>query len=292
MARNLDIALLRSFLAVSDHAGMTAAAAALNMTQSAVSQQIARLEALTGPLFLRAHRRLRLTPAGERLMMKARHLVALNDALWADLASPALDMPLRLGAPPDLVSAWLTPILKRFAELHPSVEIALTCAASPDLREATAAGKLDLALVEEPPEAAPAGALMADRLVWVGARGGRAHLRRPLPLSLVAETCAFRPAVREALARADIAWKSQYDTGSFETTNATVRADLAVTTWLESTVPADLVVLPADATLPDLPRFAISLYRIKGEQSRAATELERLIRLALRPSWHAAELTG
>lgn len=292
MARNLDIALLRSFLAVSDHAGMTAAAAALHMTQSAVSQQIARLETLTGPLFLRAHRRLRLTPAGERLMTKARHLVALNDALWADLASPTLDMPLRLGAPPDLVSAWLTPILKRFATSHPAVDIALNCLTSPELREAVAAGKLDLALVEEALDVAPAGALMADRLVWVGARGGRAHLRRPLPLSLVAETCAFRPAVLDALAGADIAWKCLYDTGGIETTNATVRADLAITTWLESTVPADLVVLPPDVTLPDLPRFAINLYRIKGEPSPAATELERLIRLALRPSLHAAEVTG
>jgi DNA-binding transcriptional LysR family regulator len=271
---------------------MTAAAAALHMTQSAVSQQIARLETLTGPLFLRAHRRLRLTPAGERLMMKARHLVALNDALWADLASPVLDTPLRFGAPPDLVSTWLTPILKRFADIHAGGEIALTCAASPDLRQAVAAGKLDLALVEEPLDAASASTLMTDRLVWVGARGGRAHLHRPLPLSLVAETCAFRPAVLNALGEADIAWKCLYDTGSIETTNATVRADLAVTTWLESTVPADLLVLPPGAALPELPTFAIRLYRIKGEPSPATTTLEGLIRLALRPSWHAAEVTG
>ena len=59
-------------------------------------------------------------------------------------------------------------------------------------------------------------------------------------------------------------------------TSATVRADLAVTTWLASTVPEDLVVLPADAGLPTLPRFAVNLHQPKGG-TQTAVELERYI---------------
>jgi DNA-binding transcriptional LysR family regulator len=42
MSRNLDMGLLRTFVAVADHASMTAAGNALHLSQSAVSQQISR----------------------------------------------------------------------------------------------------------------------------------------------------------------------------------------------------------------------------------------------------------
>ena len=57
MVRNLDIALLRAFVTVADHGSMTAASRALHLTQGAVSQQVARLETLSGPLFVREHRK-------------------------------------------------------------------------------------------------------------------------------------------------------------------------------------------------------------------------------------------
>jgi hypothetical protein len=88
--------------------------------------------------------------------------------------------------------------------------------------------------------------------------------------------------VLEALGSAGVSWKIPYDTGSVETTNATVRADLAITTWLESTVPDDLSVLMPEAGLPGLPAFAVNLYRMKGETTPAAEELGRQIQLAMR----------
>lgn len=94
MTRNLDIALLRTFLAVADRASMTAAGNALHLTQSAVSQQVARLEQAFGkPLFFRDRRGLRLTPAGERLLGKARRLLSLNDEIWADMTTRRVEGP-------------------------------------------------------------------------------------------------------------------------------------------------------------------------------------------------------
>jgi DNA-binding transcriptional LysR family regulator len=279
--RNLDIALLRTFVTVADHASMTAAGNALNLTQSAISQQIARLEGLAGPVFVREHRRVRLTAMGERLLPKARRLLALNDDLWRDMTPIALSPPVRFGAPHDLTATWLVPILKSFAQAHPLVEIALTCMASPDLVEAVAGGALDLALVEEPAGPTQGSCLMVDRLVWVGARGGTAYLKTPLPVSLVAETCAFRPVVLDALGTQGMTWRTLFDSGSIEATNAMVRADLSVTTWLAFTVPNDLAVLPSDAGLPALPRFAVNLHRSRGQGTPAAIELERHIQQSL-----------
>ncbi len=285
MPRNLDIALLRTFVAVADHANMTAAGNALHLTQSAVSQQIARLEDVAGALFTRDRRNLRLTVTGERLLGKARRLLALNDDLWSEMTARVVEGRVRLGAPYDLVGPCLAPILKAYAEEYPLVEITLVCAASPDLLTATAQGEIDLALIEEPlgETLGPTRGecLMIDRLVWVGAKAGTAHLKAPLPVSMVAETCAFRPAVLDALRARNLDWRTMFESGSLDATTATVRSDLAVTAWLASTVPADLDILSPEAGLPELPSFAVNLHSANGHLPPAAVELARHIRGAL-----------
>ena len=63
MRRDIDTALLRAFVAVVETGSVTGAAALLNLTQAAVSQQLKRLEELFGTqLFERHHRRLALRP--------------------------------------------------------------------------------------------------------------------------------------------------------------------------------------------------------------------------------------
>ncbi|MFK0640881.1 MULTISPECIES: LysR substrate-binding domain-containing protein [unclassified Ochrobactrum] len=281
MIRNLDIALLRTFVAVADHASMTAAGNALHLTQSAVSQQIARLEDLSGALFVRERRTLRLTPSGERLLGKARRLIALNDELWAEMSDEPIKGSVRLGAPYDLVGTWLTTILKAFAAMYPKVEIELVCLASPELLSGIASGSIDLALIEEPVGISNAECLAIDRLVWVGAKGGAAHLKTPLPVSMVAETCAFRPVVLQALEERNLTWRTMFESGSIDATRATVRADLAVTAWLASTVPNDLNILPFEENLPELPSFAINLYQAKGQLPRAVSEIAQQIRVGM-----------
>ena len=89
MMRNIDVALLRTFIAVADHSSMTIAANALNVTQGAVSQQIRRLEDLFGgPLLDRDRRGQRLTPSGERLVGRAREMLNLNDEVCPDNDGP------------------------------------------------------------------------------------------------------------------------------------------------------------------------------------------------------------
>ncbi len=80
--RNLDMTTLRSFVAVSDHGGVTRAAAALNLTQSAVSMQLKRLEELLGiGLLDRSARRIALTGSGKPWK---RSVVALRCCMPAD----------------------------------------------------------------------------------------------------------------------------------------------------------------------------------------------------------------
>lgn len=288
MARNLDISLLRTFVAVADMASMTAAANALNLSQGAISQQVKRLEETLGRrLFERNRRGLRLTPPGERLLGRAKKLLALQDEIWAEMTTDAVEGRVRLGVPHDLVGTRLTSVLKAYADAFPRVEASLVCGSSPELAEALAMGRVDLAVVEEPAGPSTGECLGVERLVWVGARAGTAHLKRPLPVSMVADTCAFRPAVLAALGEQGMAWRTVFE-GGIEATAATVRADLAVTAWLASTVPAELDILPAGSGLPELPNFAINLYLPRHPVGAAAMGFAHHIRDGLARRRHAA----
>lgn len=279
MARNLDIDLIRTFIAVADHSNMTAAANVRYLTQSAVSQQIKRLEAMLNTmLFERDRRGLKLTPAGEQLLARGRRLIALNDDIWSEMTAGEITGKVRLGLPYDLVGACIAPVIKAYASAYPQVEISLICASSPDLIAGLAAGEIDLIVVEEEQGPSDGETLRIERLVWVGARNGGAYLKTPLPVSMVADTCAFRPAVLATLQDQDRAWRTVFENGNIEATTATVRADLAVTAWLVSTVPPDLEILGPDKAPTSLPLFAINLHLPKGPVAKPVSELARYLR--------------
>jgi len=282
MRRNLDTAVLRSFVTVAETGSMTATANVLNLTQGAVSLQIKKLEeALACSLFERQPGGLRLSPAGERLLGKARRLLALNDEIWTEMTNDPIRGRVRLGVPHDLGGSHMAPVLKAFAASCPQVDMALLCDSSPRLSEMLAAGALDIALIEELQGPTAGEPLFVDRLVWVGCRGGDVHARRPLPVSMVSDSCAFRPSVLSALQARGIEWRTVFENGVMEATAATVRADLAVTAWLVSTVPGDLVVLGPDSGLPDLPTFSINLHLPERSAALPVAELARHIRRAL-----------
>ncbi|MBB5502969.1 LysR substrate-binding domain-containing protein [Paraburkholderia sp. MM5384-R2] len=278
MSRNLDLDLVRTFVAVADSGSMTVAANLLHMTQGAVSQQVKRLEdVLDCLLFVRKTRRLELSHQGEQFLVKARKLLRLNDEIWADMTGQPLRGALRVGVPYDLVTR-LAPAMKAFAEAHPHVEISLVCAASPELSEAVNSGRVDVSLVEYVASEAEGEVVCIEPLVWVKGRGSDAWQKRPLPLSMVDGRCAFRPVVLGALADEGIAWRTVFESGNIEATAATVRAGLAITAWLASTVPADLETLTFRVSgLPALPAFAICL-RLPATVQPAAQEFARHVR--------------
>jgi DNA-binding transcriptional LysR family regulator len=278
MSRNLDLDLIRTFIAVADSGSMTVAANLLHMTQGAVSQQIKRLEdVLDCLLFVRKTRKLELSRQGEQFLVNARKLLRLNDEIWADMTGQPLRGALRVGVPYDLVTR-LAPAMKAFAEVHPNVDVSLLCATSPELREAVDSGRVDVSLVEYLASEAEGEVVCTEPLLWVKGRGSDAWQKRPLPLSMVDERCAFRPVVLGALAQEGIAWRTVFESGNIEATAATVRAGLAITTWLASTVPADLETLtPQAAGLPALPAFAICL-RLPATVQPAAQVFARHVR--------------
>lgn len=276
--QNIDVALLRAFVAVAETGRMTAAAKIVHRTQGAVSQQIKRLESLfESQLFDRKADAARLTRDGEKLLVRAHRLISLNDEVMDQMGAVDFTGEVRFGVAHDIVRALMPPILRRFRQQHPNVLVTLVSDTTRALRAALREQKIDLALVTEPERGDRDQFLLTDRLKWVGARGGDAYRRRPLPVALGPESCGFRAAAIKALTKARMPWRAICQVGSLESVFATLEADMAIALFLSRTLPESLSVLRA-RELPELPLFHINLRIPSTGTTSVATEFARHIR--------------
>ena len=121
--RWLPLNALRAFEAVGRHGSFTAGAAALNVSQSAISRHVISLEAMLGaPLFDRRPQRLTATESGARLLPVVTHAFdRMQQALDAASAATAQPRTLRIHVPPSFAQLLAVPILRGFRAECPGV---------------------------------------------------------------------------------------------------------------------------------------------------------------------------
>lgn len=145
---------LEAFLAVARYGSVTGAARSLGFTQSAVSRQVATLEAQTGTrLFDRLARGVTLTDEGRCLLPHAEAMVSRLATARRDLdALRGLGAGrLRVGAFPTALAALVPRALAAFRQAYPDVSLTLAEGRTPALLEALRAGDTDVAVVSAPP---------------------------------------------------------------------------------------------------------------------------------------------
>ncbi|MEO0429194.1 MAG: LysR family transcriptional regulator [Pseudomonadota bacterium] len=280
MIRNLDLTALRSLVMVVDTGGVTRAAQQLNLTQSAVSMQLKRLEeALNQPLLDRSGRSLALTPQGEQMVSYARRLLAINDEALARVTSKDYAGEITFGVPTDIVYPHIPSILKRFDQAFPRMKLTLLSSNTLRLKELLEAGEADLILTTEDGPEPGCETLSTQRLIWVGAPGGNAGRQRPLRLAFE-KVCIFRAWAQRALDDAGIAWEMAVDTRSTRTVEASLSADLAVHALIESS--AGPYVAPVDPScgLPELPKTWINMYQRRASGVPPLDALADIVREA------------
>ena len=153
----MDIRQLKAFVAIAESGTFTAGAARVHVTQAAISMQIRQLENETGAqLFVRAPRRVILTEAGEKLLIRAYAILREHDAALEEMAAltGAHRGRLRIGTASAGVSGHPLPkILRELKKQHPAVEASVASGTSEQLVQHVLAGELDVAFVSLPVEA-------------------------------------------------------------------------------------------------------------------------------------------
>ncbi|SDV47152.1 LysR substrate-binding domain-containing protein [Chitinasiproducens palmae] len=256
-----DLELLRTFLAVVSYGTFTAAARHLKRTQSAVTQQMYRLEEQVGSaLFLKAGRSKRLSPRGQQLLHYAKEILSLNDdAMWS-LRQGAGHGLLRIGSPHDVAETLLPSVLGRLRRSLPEVSSEIHIGRSPELMAALNEGRLDMVISSREDDALEGFALSTLPTVWLCAAHFVPAIGEPVPL-IVGDTASifFRFAL-DALDRAKMAWRPACTSSSPLGVKAAIRAGLGVAARSTHLLGPDMRVLGAPDGFPKLPDITYFLW--------------------------------
>jgi DNA-binding transcriptional LysR family regulator len=279
---NLDMDVLRTLLLAQRLGGFGRAAGRVGRSQSAVSQQVRKIETQLGvALFRKQGRGLAPTEAGEVLLAYARRILDLNDEAVIAARRSAVEGAVRFGLPGDLANTSLPTLLGRFKRAHPAVRIEATVDRNRRLLERLDGEELDLVLAfdaQDRPDAEPI-AILSD--VWIGPNGGDPAWSpgEPVPLAVIEAPCMFRQSALAALDRAGMAWRIVFTSPSLHGLWAAVEAGLGVTLRTGVGLPAGVQAMGAETGLPppsDTPR-RLCLHDGERARSPAVARLRAII---------------
>ena len=251
---NLDLDLLRTFVAVADLNTFAAAAAAVCRTQSAVSQQMQRLEQLVGKeLFARHGRNKLLTEHGIQLLGYARKILRFNDEACMSLMYSNLQGVLTLGASDESADTILPFLLNRISSVYPKLALDVSVKRNAFMIEMLKENEVDLVVTTHRPGQFNCLTLRTSPTHWYCAAEYVLQQGEPIPLVLLDDPSPFRDMVLSALNEANIPWRLAYVASTLPAVRAAVKAGLGVTARPVEMMSPDLRVLGKSDGLPVLP---------------------------------------
>ncbi|MCP3786737.1 LysR family transcriptional regulator [Micromonospora sp. A3M-1-15] len=259
MARDLETALLRTFVTAVRAGSISRAATALGQTQPALSQQLRRLESVVGrPLLHRSPSGVSPTRAGAELLPYAERILSLSAQALTETGR-ALTGRCGIGLLEDLAASQLPQALADLARLHPGATLEVLSLSDNAMREAYDGGRVQLVLDEVPHLPGPARWTVRRPLVWAVGQGVEVAAD-PLPVVLFSGTCSWRTSVLETLERADRPWRVAFESNSLVGVLAAVRAGLGVAALMPANLEPAMACHDAES-LPTLPDVELGLAR-------------------------------
>ncbi len=206
----MDIRDLKCFVLTAELGSVTRASGELGIVQSALSRKLQGLEEELGAtLFTRLPRGIQLTPAGRMFLDRARRILRETDFAYSELKDRHVELrgAVTLGLSPTLAPVLAPDCLTRIATDFPGIQLKIIEAFSSTLLDLLIAGRLDVAVLTNPPrttlfQTVPA---VSEEMVVVtppGARGIQSYYtinelcREPMVL-----TSALRALIDEQLRR-------------------------------------------------------------------------------------------
>ncbi|HEJ9414511.1 TPA: LysR family transcriptional regulator [Proteus mirabilis] len=269
---DLQLDWLKCFVAVINTGSVSAAALEIHRSQSAVSMQLKKLESALGcQLLLRSPRRHQLTYEGQKLLGYARRILDIHHEIQTAFHGGKLVGRIRLGVPDDYAKKYLTPVLKRFAVNHRSVEIELSCEQSTSLIPKIEQGLLDLALISR--ENHHQGTLLFhEPMVWVGSNQFDIWQRDPLPIAVYEQKSLAKRSAINALSLQGRRYRVVYNSSSLAGQIAAVRSGLAIAVLTQCSVPNDLKILGSAHSLGPLEPMEVAAFRSHASLGEPAVD--------------------
>jgi DNA-binding transcriptional LysR family regulator len=275
---DFDPALLRAFVAVKEAGGFTRAAQRLNLTQSAISHQIRRLEEQVGrQLLYRTTRALTLTEDGEDLLRYAENILRTLDSMAQRFRPSPISGAVRFGVLENFMGDRLPGLLCQYGRAYPSVRLDVSVGMNLDLMPMIKAGELDLAVILSAPGSEEGTPLRRTQLVWVAAESFSVPPGGSLPFAFFPTPCINRQVALAALEGTDLPWHVVFTSQSQQGIRAAVLAGLAVTVLTRDDVEPGMRIVDGSFGLPPLSDAEFILIWSAGGKTPAALEFGRMI---------------
>lgn len=281
--RALDLDQLKTLTVVLDTGSLTRAAPLVSLSQSAVSEQMRKLEERVGmPLLSRSKAGVLPTPAGTQLAAYARRLLALSDEAVRDLQGEALRGRLRLAVTDYFLPGDLTRLLARLGAAYPGVRLSVTVSKSDVIEAGYAAGDFDVGLSMRIPGRGSnarnlAPVLRREALQWMSATGLPRERGEPLRLLVLPETCSLHRFTVRLLRDRGVPFSIAHVASGVAGLQSALAAGLGVACLNESSAGVGITRLPAPHGLPALPRVAFHLLGARNGESGFVTRVRELL---------------
>lgn len=252
---NMDTFALECFLAVVETKSFTRAAKRVHRTQSAVSQQIAKLESLIGKTLFFRDKEYTLTSEGEVIHKYAQQIIKLQREAIDYFHEPDITGEVTFGLPEDFASVFLFDLLSEYTLLHPRMSLSVDCDLTVNLFNRFKKNEFDLVLVKmSKPEDFPNGVnIYTEPLVWVG---DESHFidypNRPIPLVISPPPCVYRASMISALESANLKWRIAFSSHSYAGKIAAVKAGIGVLGLPRNMIPSDINIISQEVSTPKL----------------------------------------
>ncbi|RJS92039.1 LysR family transcriptional regulator [Salinisphaera sp. Q1T1-3] len=277
---------MRTFVVLIGERNISRASQRLCCSQSAVSEQLAKLESQLGVSLAVRHRRgVVPTAAGERLLAHAREMLALSDLACRDVAAVEIDEEIHLGITDYFRPAAIAPLLARIQALLPALRLRISIVDSASIRSADSGFDIGVTMqLCDAPEPGTDGAdtgdeirLRQESLAWVASPMYETTGAAPLPLVLLDDACHLHRHVTDRLSAAGIAYTMRHQATGVAGIQAAVAAGLGITCLNRSAMTADMIDVTSRLALPPMPDVAFVLQPVRRGESRAVAALRTVL---------------
>jgi DNA-binding transcriptional LysR family regulator len=272
-ANNIEIQDFASIIELNNSQSFSKAAEKLNKSQSALSQQIAKLEQNLGSVLIDRDNSNKLTEKGEQLLVFARQIMQLHQEALSCFVNPSLSGEIFFGLPEDFATVFLSDILAELNLKYPHVHVNVECDLTLNLLKRFNRKHFDLVLIkttslDDFPDQNEID-VWDEKLVWVAKKNTNLVIdKKNIPLVLSPKPCVYRHRALDSLEEKKLKYKVVYTSPSFIGATAAVKADMGITVLPQNMIPEGLEVYENEI-LPDLKSTHIS-FLIKDEAPTSA----------------------
>lgn len=277
MEISYDLSALRTFVLVAKELNFTAVAEQRHTVQSAVSNQIRKLEDGLGQTLVSRGRgqTMHLTPQGEVFLVYARRILALSQEASETVRTADARHVLRLGTTVTMALSMVADVLRDFGAERPDVQIQVHCDRSDQLLQRLEEGEIDVAFMMDQGRHTMRRFVHSMELSWVCAPSFKMPTDGPVPLAFLTDGRDLRHYALSALDRAGLQGRISHLSPHPIGIRSLVQAGLALTVMPSGSVSVPLIVAPKKLTLPDLSPIALAGYGVERDDASGAAGLIR-----------------